>query len=469
MNKKNQIRKIIWAEDNDNIFKCVSSILKKYLSREGISIEIVRARDGNEVFRLLGEIKFDLLVTDLQMEHFNGLETVKEVVKRRPGITQIVVSRYVSEFSYQEELQNLKEQGIIQGCFRTFGEEEKWCQTIAKYMEHIPLCVIHLADIHFGKYHAFTEKLEIRDILKNHFKNEILDHNPNLVIISGDLTSEALDKEFDSAHNFIQFIANELNLSLGNFIIVPGNHDILRAQEEPRRFERYIEFLNECFGNRAEGKYVLRGYLHLFSQEKGSIEWNRKIHSNEHLYTIRIFDAMKTIVVGINSVVTKDKNFNKGEIPLRQLTKVEETFNAYGQKVSEYFKIAVFHHHLFPTPSIDPNWEDRVLSNQGIVVRHLMKMGFRLVLHGHTHYPVGYQFKPYFLNETSIIQPLYVFSTGTLGGENRHKAIPSFHFNMLKFEVDHSTGKYQHLNVFHFTHELDKIGWDSKAPIKIKL
>jgi len=67
----------------------------------------------------------------------------------------------------------------------------------------------HLSDIHFGGEHVEAVAAA---------KAWIAEHRPNLTVITGDVTREGLQTEFEAARDWI--------LSLeGETVVVPGNHD----------------------------------------------------------------------------------------------------------------------------------------------------------------------------------------------------------------------------------------------------
>ena len=70
--------------------------------------------------------------------------------------------------------------------------------------------IVHISDIHFG-----TEKPAAVAALTS----DIHTLSPDLIIVSGDLTQRARNRQFEAAKDFLdQFAAPK--------IIVPGNHDI---------------------------------------------------------------------------------------------------------------------------------------------------------------------------------------------------------------------------------------------------
>jgi 3',5'-cyclic AMP phosphodiesterase CpdA len=136
----------------------------------------------------------------------------------------------------------------------------------------------------------------------------------------------------------------------------------------------------------------------------------------------------------MNSVVVRKDDWDFGEITGSQLLKVEAELNGLRHPRASFFRMAVFHHHLFEVPTIyQANSADRIVSNQGLILRHFIRNKIRLVLHGHSHYGAGYKYQPYFFEETRHeAEPIFVFSTGTLSGDHKATAQYSYQCNILR-------------------------------------
>jgi CheY-like chemotaxis protein len=77
----------ILAIDDDS---AVLATMKLLLERDGHSIVV--ANDSHKGLKIFETGNFDLLVVDIFMPKMDGLETVRLVHKRRPGIPIIVIS-----------------------------------------------------------------------------------------------------------------------------------------------------------------------------------------------------------------------------------------------------------------------------------------------------------------------------------------------------------------------------------------
>ena len=90
--------------------------------------------------------------------------------------------------------------------------------------------VAHLSDPHFGRIEPATVQALIATVTEA---------RPDVVVISGDLTQRAKEREFQEARQFLDALPSPQ-------IVVPGNHDVplynvlARALKPLRNYQRYI-------------------------------------------------------------------------------------------------------------------------------------------------------------------------------------------------------------------------------------
>ncbi len=70
--------------------------------------------------------------------------------------------------------------------------------------------IIHISDLHFGMNNL---------LIIEKFLIEVEELNPQVIIISGDLTQRASQEQYQLMHQFLKKLP-------GNVLVVPGNHDI---------------------------------------------------------------------------------------------------------------------------------------------------------------------------------------------------------------------------------------------------
>ncbi len=185
--------------------------------------------------------------------------------------------------------------------------------------------IIQLSDLHFGEY-KFSEEL------KSNLKIQIMDDNPDLIIVAGDLTAQGYIDEYEDAREFI----DELK-SITKTYIVPGNHDACNVGLI--HFKKYI----------GERKFIHKDKKSGF------------------------------VIIGLDS---SEPDIHDGQIGLDQL----DWLNNQLYKTPEYMrKIITFHHHLLPIPQTGR--ERNILLDAGDLLKVLMDHNVELILNGHKHVP----------------------------------------------------------------------------------
>jgi 3',5'-cyclic AMP phosphodiesterase CpdA len=90
--------------------------------------------------------------------------------------------------------------------------------------------IAHLSDPHFGRIEPATVQALIATVIEA---------RPDVVVVSGDLTQRAKEREFQEARRFLDALPSPQ-------IVVPGNHDVplynvlARALKPLRNYQRYI-------------------------------------------------------------------------------------------------------------------------------------------------------------------------------------------------------------------------------------
>src|ERR1700675_617851 len=88
----------------------------------------------------------------------------------------------------------------------------------------------HLSEPHFGR----IERATVRALIAT-----VTEARPDIVVVSGDLTQRAKQREFQEASEFLDALPSPQ-------IVVPGNHDVplynilARALKPLRNYQRYI-------------------------------------------------------------------------------------------------------------------------------------------------------------------------------------------------------------------------------------
>ena len=237
--------------------------------------------------------------------------------------------------------------------------------------------LLHLSDLHFG-----TERPEcIRAIQKF-----CIEQQPEVVVVSGDLTQRAKFREFLACKQFLE------SLKIPYFV-VPGNHDIPLYHLWNRAFRPF-------------------GLYQLFF---GSLE-NTLV--TQHFY-----------LIGMNSI--RRRYHTRGSISLEQIQKVDQQLM---QAPANKLKIIVSHQPFY-TAKENHHFKDCPALGQ-FAIQEWGEHQLYALLHGHLHLVAVYDLNQEF--ELNLSQAVYEVHAGTAISSRLHKNIPN------SFNVISRDGSFQH-------------------------
>jgi Icc protein len=200
--------------------------------------------------------------------------------------------------------------------------------------------IAHLSDLHCGSPHFQADLLE-RAI------EEINELQPAVAVISGDITTDGYEREYQMAKEFVDRIECE------DLIVVPGNHD--------SRNVGYVHF-EELFGSRAQT-------LH------------------KHGMTIVAEDS-------------SEPDLDHGQIGRNRYQMIEQEF----ADPAADLRVFVLHHHLLPIPGTGR--ERNIVYDAGDLLEVLLRSGVKLVLAGHKHVPYAWHLENLFVVTTGTVSTL---------------------------------------------------------------
>jgi len=189
----------------------------------------------------------------------------------------------------------------------------------------IQMQIVQISDLHIGSQ-FLQEKFDT-------LVDEVNDLNPDVIIITGDLTNEGLMKEYEKCKSLLS------KFNTKKIITISGNHD-----------------------------YRNTGYL-LF----------KKFFPFETVNELG--DDVVLVTVG-----TARPDRNEGEVGYRQNLWLERTMKKYKDKV----KIVAMHHHLIAIP--DTGSDQLTVVDAGDVLRTVLNSKVDVVLCGHKHRPWAWNF-----------------------------------------------------------------------------
>ncbi|HTS62224.1 MAG TPA: tetratricopeptide repeat protein [Candidatus Acidoferrales bacterium] len=291
--------------------------------------------------------------------------------------------------------------------------------------------LIHLSDVHFGwtmkngkrvRMHRFYDG-DYEKTLIAHLKREFtsksrrfsLDGRQGFLIVSGDLTYTATAEEFAEGREFLEQLCECLKIPKERVTLCPGNHDVNWAESNidlSRRFDQYIYFLNEFYGEEL--------FRRLYPEIKWDLKGNTKRPDPSDLMSLQVFPAEKLLFLSLNSCVYETPVHHYGYVGGKQLDKVRTALDESG--VDGLVRVAVVHHHLHAFPEAvviqaeGDHWQDlSSMRDSALVENDLLRQKFDLVFHGHKHKAQ--------LRETALwdpgpgetARPLIVFGGGSCG------------------------------------------------------
>jgi len=191
--------------------------------------------------------------------------------------------------------------------------------------------IVQLSDLHCGQQFFLPQLLE-RAIA------EVNELAPDVVIVSGDLTSNGFKDEYALARDYLNTVECD------SIVVIPGNHD--------SRNVGYVHF-EELFGDRNS---VLR--------------------------------AAGTTIVAVDST---EPDLDNGQIGRGRYHWIEEQFQAAPADL----RVFVLHHHLLPVPGTGR--ERNIVNDAGDTLECLQRAGVDLVLAGHKHVPYAWRLENLFV------------------------------------------------------------------------
>jgi 3',5'-cyclic AMP phosphodiesterase CpdA len=192
------------------------------------------------------------------------------------------------------------------------------------------ITIAQMSDLHCGSPHFVPSLLE-RAIA------EVNEVQPDVVIVSGDLTNDGFRQEFQTAREYLDRVDCE------RLIVVPGNHD--------SRNVGYVHF-EELFGERSKFTHV---------------------------------DG-----VSIAAIDSTEPDLDHGTIGRGRYRWIEDCFEG-----EAFLRIFVLHHHLLPIPGTGR--ERNVVHDAGDALECLQRADCHLVLSGHKHVSYAWRLEDLFV------------------------------------------------------------------------
>jgi 3',5'-cyclic AMP phosphodiesterase CpdA len=246
--------------------------------------------------------------------------------------------------------------------------------------------IVHISDLHFGRVDE-KRVLPLSKLIKK--------IDPDIVVISGDLTQRAKAEQFIAAEAFIRSLKQ-------NVLVIPGNHDIPLFNLFARifaPFKKYSEFINADLSP--------------------------------------FYKDSEIAILGINSV--RRDRATSGKIKDIDFTRAEELFGKLDPKI---VKIVVAHHPFDLIPSEVKTYKHVHTAMKGSkkTIKRMSKMGIDIFLSGHLHvFNAGASIRHKIEGYSGLmVQAGTAISTRTHGGQVSFNVL---RINKKKIIVEHYAGE----------------------------
>lgn len=289
--------------------------------------------------------------------------------------------------------------------------------------------ILHLSDLHF---HGHEDPMSWLEPLIEDLQRELEVYSLAAVIVSGDVTSMAVDVEFAAAAKFLTLLQAELGKP--KLLVVPGNHDLSwsasrRAYVPMRRSDAGALTGRDHFID-TSADYVevaddleYRGRFSTFADFYEALCHEGYLLDPDLQVTRLLLPELRIAIYGLNSSWEIDHHHRaRASINPSALSRVLADVRTVEARGRPWSKIVVWHH---PTEQA-PN---ETIANIS-VMEQLSKAGFRILLHGHLHKPARGRYEYDTTGERSLV----AVGAGTFGALS-HEWTPGFPLGYNVIEV----------------------------------
>lgn len=229
--------------------------------------------------------------------------------------------------------------------------------------------ILHLSELNFGLNGLFRKEniLQISRSLATTIGNETKDwklkNKPDIIIVTGDISSTARPTEYNVAESFFKALADELCLDSTRFIFVPGDHDVSRFACQR------VELLKDELGFSEKEFYKKINEVKLENFNNFTKAFNENVGKKSG--TIFNFNDFRLSIAVLNSCETEShrKKDHYGFISGKQSQELIDQWRV--SDTVNWVRIVAMHH--------DPNFIRGNLKNA------LEDCHVQLVLHGNAH------------------------------------------------------------------------------------
>jgi predicted MPP superfamily phosphohydrolase len=390
--------RILWVDDEweaacaDGVGDIAHSELSEWeaewiaqLARRKVTLLVTR-RSSTAIAEDLTREKYDALILDYRLgedlEHPDG-NASKLLERLQQGMRSLPPIALFSRYSPSELRARFT--GQIQGSiWAVFQKVPEGAQGLCAFLLNValkgPLNFIVISDLHMG-FLTETGGISPDDFLHSLATDiEAVTGTTRIdgLIVPGDLAWRSQSADLNSAFLAVRKLRFAARLDRPEqFVFCPGNHD-LDFTDLARPWAPFSKFV-DLLGSGPDGHFRSRFVV----AWNDSLQTRAEFHAQESLLSLTYNMQRGVVFAGLNSCSAT----GKGHEVLPEIVEAQWTAlqRALDRVPARTFRIAVLHHPIFSTPG-GVYKDDPSLEGQGMAMQLFSKLGFGLVLHGHTHF-----------------------------------------------------------------------------------
>lgn len=272
--------------------------------------------------------------------------------------------------------------------------------------EHPVVQMLFLSDIHVKSDDAARMYLTQ---IKTDLIAELDVRSLNYIIVSGDLTDKAYDREYEAADILLSGLCERFQVERDHVLLVPGNHDVDWAASKGAYQFKYPEDVSSTLSSESyfpagsEGLMIRdeKKYQHRFS---GFARFRALFHGNNVTFQrsdesaiMHCYPEHRLLFLGLNSAWQIDHHF-KDRSGVCMAAVCEALDNIPDYVTDTWTKTAIWHHPITGRNCMDDEFVD-------LLVQH----GFEICMHGHIHKAIqGY-------HKYDESRGVWIIGAGTVG------------------------------------------------------
>jgi len=307
----------------------VCQLLRHLIDWEELGFEIIACvNDGMSAYQIIKEENPDIVITDIRMPEFDGIELIRNVKEFNPDIHFIIISGY-SHFEYAH---NAIKYGVFDYLLKPIKKKELM-ETLNKLLAEHQQSVLEKVE----KQYLQDQLMSDSNKMKKNFLKELL-HQPSR--FTG-LTIEEINKEYRCAFTEGEFRAILIRNCIGLYEESKQDYDLLMQKTEATINIVLKDYCSEMITLR-----VLEGIICIVNQKKGEPDsYDRRLKKirSEVASWKELFQKIN-ITIGIGKSVSQISDLSSGIEEAKRAALY--SLAAGAGSIIKYEKLEFFHYEL---------------------------------------------------------------------------------------------------------------------------